>query len=334
MVILLHIGGLLLIGLVAWWLSRYDSPLAGNDQKPDLIRRGIRCAATLILVEILFWVPPAVLGVPIILAVIWAGCLAELATRAFRFLIDPEDQRGFDPRRNLRELDAVAGLIRSGKKAEAVRLCRHLQAAGEVDVMALELPLEHLGLPAKNLKPLRPLVEAARLRQHGKAQEAAVLLRSLLAKNPRNLEAALMLVRVYTGDLRQPDRAQEVLRALEQQPDVSADHLQQAYRSMAEWGRPPTETAAAAPPESIAELVVAGRFGTAVERLEAKIRERPEDFTAWLTLAEIHGGHCHNLPRAAKIIRQIELNPDFSPEQIALAGASLKIWRAARKPAT
>jgi hypothetical protein len=55
----------------------------------------------------------------VILAVIWAGCISELASHCFHRLIDPSDKRVFDPARNLRELDAVASLIRNGKKAEA-----------------------------------------------------------------------------------------------------------------------------------------------------------------------------------------------------------------------
>lgn len=330
-----HIWLLLLIGLVAWWLSGYDSKLRGNHQKPDLIRRGIRCGATLVLVELLFWVPQAVLGIPIILAVIWVGCLAELAARTFHWFLDPEDQCSLDPRRNLRELDALASLIRNGKQAEAIRLCRYLQDEGEVDPLALELALEHLGLPAKNLKPLRPLVEATRLRQHGKANEAALVLNSLLAKNPSDREAAMMLMRIYAEDLRQPDRAQEVLHALEQQPSISAEDLQTAVRSIAEWSQPKTEaTVAGALPESVAGLLAGGHFGTAIERMEAKTREHPADFEAWLTLAEIHARHCDNLLRASKIIRQIELNPAFSPEQIQIAEASLKTWRADAKHAT
>jgi tetratricopeptide (TPR) repeat protein len=328
MLILFHIGALVLIAVVAWWLSGYDSKLTHANRKQDFTRRGIRCGVTLLLVEILFWLPTAVLVIPVFLAVIWAGCLAELASLGIRRLIDPEDKRAFDPARNLRELDVIASLIRDGKKAEAVQLCQQLKAAGEVDAGALDLALEHLGVPQTGLKKMKPLVEAGWLRSLGKFNEAEAILNSLLAKNPGNVDAAMLLVRLYAQDLQEPDKAEEILGALERQPQVPASDIEAARRSMAEWWllqqAQETETA---PPESVDDLLARKYFGTAIEMLEDQIRAQPQDFALRLKLAEVHAVHCKNFHGVEKIIRQLEMDPGFSPQQIESARVKLREWR-------
>jgi hypothetical protein len=197
MMILLHIGTLVFIAAVAWWFSSYDSKLTGENHKEDFIRRMVRCGLTLFLVEVLIWLPPSVLVIPIFLGVLWAGCLSELFSRGFRWLIDPEDKRKFDPRESVRQLDLIGALIRSGRKAEAIQLCQSLRVSGEVDLTTLEFMLEHLGVPQPATKKTSPLTAASQLRQQGKFNEAKLLLTSLLTENPPNLDAAMMLVRVY-----------------------------------------------------------------------------------------------------------------------------------------
>jgi hypothetical protein len=328
MLILLNLVALVLIGLVAWWLSGYDSQLTHENQKADRLRRGIRCGVTLLLLEIIFWLPPTVIFLIVILAVIWAGCISELASHGFHRLIDPSDKRVFDPARNLRELDAVASLIRNGKKAEAIQLCNVLKEAGEVDPIALELALAHLGVPQADAKKINPLTVASQLRRQGKFPEAELLLNSLLAENPRNVDAAMMLVRLYAQDLRRPAQAEEVLHALEQQPHIPASHIEFARRSIGEWSRPSRkQVEAVAPPESLDELLARGFFGTAIEILENKTQEQPLDFELRMKLAEVHALHCSNFQRAEKIIQQLQADPNFSPEQRQSAKAALREWR-------
>jgi tetratricopeptide (TPR) repeat protein len=331
MLILLHLGALALIGLGFWWLSRYDSQLTHENQKADILRRGIRCGVTLLLLEIIVWLPPTVIFLVVVLAVIWAGCLAELASHSFRWLIDPEDRRKYDPARNLRELDAVARLIREGKKAEAIQLCNVLKEGGEVDPVALELTLAHLGAPPPAAKKVNPLNAASRLRQQGKFPEAASLLNSLLAENPGNVDAALLLVRIYAQDLHRPDMAMAALRVLEMQPQVPSSHIEFARRSIDEWHRgKPGLDVPDAQPESIDELLTQGYLGTALEILEQKIKDRPGDFDLRLKFAEVYGQHCGDIDRAGKIVREIEAHPGFNPEQIQRARAGLEAWRKAR----
>jgi predicted Zn-dependent protease len=258
---------------------------------------------------------------------IWAGCISELSARGFNWLIDPEDDREFDPKKSLRDLDAIASLIKNGHKEAAIQLCKELKESGDASVLAMETMLEHFGVPKDIQKP-RPLTEASRLRRQGKFAEAETILKSLLLENPSNVNAALMLIRLYAQELRQPDKAMEILRSLEQQPYVSSGHVEFARRSIHEWsqGKSKPEKVEARP-ESVDELLAQRYFGTAVEILEQKTGEQPQDFDLWMKFAEVYAVHCGNVGRAEKIVRRIETNPAFSPEQIQIAKTKLKEWR-------
>ncbi len=340
--LLANIVVLTLAALAAWWLSGYDAKLTGDNEQRDFIRRAIRCGITLVLAELAFlslwrfWrygdqaSGMAYLIIALPLALLWVGCLGELCSHAFHRLIDPEDRRRFDPHKSQRDLDMLAGLVRNGRKEAAIQLCHMLKESGDVSVLTLDTMLEQLGVkPDKVLKP-RPLTEAHQLRSQGKLSEAEAMLNSLLTENPANLDAALMLMRLYAEDMHRSDKAHEVLRSLEQQPHVPSTHIEFARRSIHEWSHPAAKEVVEAPPESLDELLANGYFGTAIEILEQKTREQPQDFDLWLKLAETQTQHCGNIKRAEKIIQQIEANSAFSPEQIQLARTKFKEWREAR----
>jgi thioredoxin-like negative regulator of GroEL len=225
----------------------------------------------------------------------------------------------------------LATLVQSGRKDEAILLCQMLRESGDVSVATLDTMLEHLGVKSDRAQKPRPLIEAFRLRGQGKLNEAESLLNSLLLKNPADVDAALMLMRLYVQDMGRSDKACEVLQSLEQQPHVARDHVEFARRSIAEWSRPGTKVEVAeAQPESVDELLAKGYLGTAIEILEQKTREQPADFDSWLKLAETHARHCGHIKRAEKIIQRIETNPAFSPDQTQLATTKLKEWREAK----
>ena len=265
------------------------------------------------------------------LALLWVGCLGELCSHAFHGLIDPEDHREFDPLKSRRDLDMLASLVRNGRKEEAIQLCHLLKESGDVSVATLDTMLEHLGVKPDNVLKPKPLTEAYQLRSQGKLSEAEAMLNSLLVENPANVDAALMLMRLYAQDMHRSDKASEVLRSLEQQPNIARAHIEFARRSIDEWSHPKAKEAVGeAQPESLDELLAKGYFGTAIEILEQKVKEQPQDFDLWLKLAETQARHCGNIHQAEKIIQQLEANPAFSPEQIQLARARLKEWREAR----
>jgi len=323
----------------SWWLSGYDTRIRGENIIEDNIRRGIRCGISLLFLEGLFL--PAwwsyhgdkvagflFLPVLVAFAILWAGCISEWMAGRIHGLIDPEDKRAYYPQKGSRELDAVGDLIRSGRKQEAIRLCQMLLQHSDDNRAALEMTLHHLGVPQEQMKERKPLVEAHRLQQEGKFDQAEMILNSLLAENPSNVEAAMMLMRVYTQDMQRGDKAIEILRSLEQQTHVSRSYIDFARRSIEEWQKPPPEQAPAeSAPESVEEMIAKGHFGTAVEILQQQVAEKPENFNAWMKLAEVQGKHCSNMRMAERIVRQIETNPAFNAEQIRQAKISLSEWR-------
>lgn len=344
--IFLNIGVLALVAGGSWWLTGFDKTDGGESKRTHYVSRLVRCVAIVWLAGVFLWFVEQresgyggvalLLIIPPSLALLLRSSLAEVLTHGVLRLIEPalHDTRPLDPGKSQRYLDTVAHLVRNGRRDEAIKLCQEFQQSGEVDRATLEMTLEYLGVKQEHAQAVQPLTQAARWRSQEKFTEAEQLLTSLLTKNPADTDAAMLLMRLYAENLRQPDRAREVLRLLEQQPHVSTSHLEFARRSIDEWATPKqTETVAAASPESVDDLVASGRFGSAIEMLEQKVGERPADFAAWLQLAEIHGWHCHNLPRAAKIIRQMELSPDFTREQIQLAEARLQTWRETPKHA-
>ena len=325
------------IGLTFWWLSGYDAKVTGGDKMQDFIRRAARCGITLPLVGLLFVLPGTVLVMRMLLvigwmlALVWAGCVAELFARGFHHLVDPADDQEIDPDKGLRDLDLIASLVKNGRRKEAVQLSRKLRESGEISVLVLETRLEHLGIKLESVQKPRPLTEAYHLRMQGRFQEAESILKPLLAEDPRNVDAAMMLMRIYAQDLRQPQKATEILEALAKQPHVSPAHIEFAYRSIGEWsqGKPKPETVVA-PPESIDEMLAQGYLGTVIEILEQKIEEQPLDLDLRLKLAGVYSQHCGDVDRAGKIVRQIETSPGFTPEQVQNARTKLGEWRKAR----
>ena len=164
---------LALVVLAFWWLSGYDAKVTGEDKRQDLIRRAARCGITLLLAGFLLALPGALPVMPMLLviggmlALIWAGCIAELFARWFHHLVDPADEREFDPDQGLRELDRIASLVKSGRREEAVQLSQKLRESGEVSVLVLETRLEHLGIKLESVQKPKPLTEANHRRMAG-----------------------------------------------------------------------------------------------------------------------------------------------------------------------
>jgi tetratricopeptide (TPR) repeat protein len=317
---------------IAWWLSGYDSRVTGENKKADFIRRILRCVVTFVL-AVIFFSEPSILGIiilPVCIGLLWCGCIAELFSRGFHRLIDSDDRREFDPHQSARNLDLVASLLKSGRHTEAAQLVETFKESGDANILVMETLLARSGIQFENDRKPKPLTEAYNLRSQGKYDEAAALLNSLLAENPSNVDAALMLMRLYVQDLQRSDKAAEVLRALERQPHIPTGHIEYARRSIHGWGRKEHAPETVVLPESVDELLACGYQGTAIEILERKVKEQPQDFDSWLKLAEAHGLYSGNLQRAGKIVEKIEGNRDFSAEQIQVAKVKLKEWLEAK----
>ncbi|MGO8766024.1 MAG: tetratricopeptide repeat protein [Limisphaerales bacterium] len=334
MTILSDILLLALVVAASWWLSGYDSKLSGDNNRNDFVRRSIRCGVTLLLLVMMLALPMAINSIPFLLAIIlslvitWTGCLAEMFARVFHLLIGTTaTNREFDPHESSRNLDQVAELLRNGRRQEAAQLAESLRASGDANVLALEALLERAGLPFENSQKSTPLAEAGRLQRQGKFAEAENILKTLLAENPANVDAALLLIRLYAHDLHQAGKAAEILRLLEKQPHIPAAALDYAARSIHEWRREKAAPEMAVLPESPDDLIAAGYVGTAIEILERTAKEQPQNFEAQLKLAEAYGLHSANPQRAKKIIEKIENNPAFTAEQVQFAKARLAEWK-------
>ena len=331
---------LILAGSASWWLSGYDTKLTGENLAQDRMRRGLRCGISLLLLEAGFWFMwqfwhyhdgasgVGYLVVTLPLAAVWGSCISEMVARIFNWLIDPDDNREFDPKKSERDLDAIARLVKHGHKEAAIQLCHRLMESGDVSVLALEATLEHLGIPKSEFKRTNPLKEASQLRRQGRFTEAETILKAVLLKKPAEVDAAMMLIRLYAQEMKSSDKAQEVLQALEQQPHVSRSHIDFARRSIVEWSQGTPAPVAIEPlPESVDEMLVQGHIGTAVEILERKTQEQPEVFDLWLKLVGAYALHCRDVGRAEKIVRRIETNRAFTQEQILIAKTKLREWR-------
>jgi hypothetical protein len=368
-ILLLHIVMMALTAAAAWWLSGYDTKLTGEDKPSDRLRRGVRCGITVLLVEVAFssllrwWryrdqtSGYVYLAVALPLGITWAGCLSEFCARGFQRLVFPEDHREADLGESRRSMDRITRLIQEGRREEAIDLCQQLRASGSASDLALEAMLFRLGVEPSSVggegaKKNKPLAEADRLRTQGNLTQAEVKLTDLLKQEPSNQAAALMLMRLYAEDRQRRDLAEAELSRITNQRHIPPAFIEYARRSIAEWSAPragtedrddtveslplphpagesPSPTAPAAA-VSVDELIANGCLGTAIERLEEELKERPNDFDLWLKLAEAQAVHCGNLSRAGKIVERLKTNPAFTSEQVQQAQAKLKEWKVGR----
>jgi hypothetical protein len=240
---LLHVLLLALVTMLAWRVSGYDSKLTGVHRGKDWFRRAVRCALTLPLFEMAFEgvtgqlefsAGMGIIQATLLLAVLWFGPISSIFAEWFQHLVDPQDTREADLGKTDRDLDQLAQLVQAGKTEEARQLCQELKASGDVSVLAMEALLHHLTNPAKG----NALSEAERLRSVGDYTRAEAMLTALLANEPANATAGLMLLRLYCQELERPEKAAEMLQHLREQPEISAGFIEYARRSIDKWSRP------------------------------------------------------------------------------------------------
>jgi tetratricopeptide (TPR) repeat protein len=325
---------------VAWWLSGYDPKVTGENSWNDYIRRTLRLLITAFLVAILFGLRPSGNGygfapilmiAPISIALIWCGCIAEWWSHSLHHMFFHGGEGEYDPRAGDRHLDHVASLLRIGRHEEALVLAEKLMESGDANVVVLETLLVRAGLEWKAPKPGNPLAEVYRLRSQGNPAEAVKILDTFVEKNPSNVQALLLLIRINAEDLKQPDRATEVLHLLEKQPRIPVWQRDYARRSLQDWSQPKPPPLPPVPlPESIDELFKQGYAGTAIEVLDQKLKETPGDFDLWLKLLEARTLHLKDPLTAQKLLQKMERDRTFTDEQIQTAKAKLTEWRAAK----
>ena len=331
---------LILVAAAAWWLSGHDPKVTGENKTNDVIRRVLRCLLTAIFAAILFGIRPSRLGygfVPILLvfpisiALVWRSCMSEWWVRGFYHLIFSDAKGEFDPNAEARELDRVAALLKNGNRDEALQLAEKLMKTGGANVLVLETMLARAGIECNAPGAANPLAEVYRLRSEGKFAEAVTRLSAFVELNPSNVQALLLLIRLFAQDLKQPDNAAEALRLLEKQPHVPKWQIDYARHSLHDWSEDKPEPPPAEPlPESIDELLAKGYSGTAIEILDHAIKETPGDFDLRMKLVEAHAVYFKDKYTAQKIVQNMERDRAFTSDQIQTAKTRLTEWLGAK----
>ena len=98
----------------------------------------------------------------------------------------------------------------------------------------------------------RPLTEIAQLRQRGDYDGARIRLRAILQRDPDNLAASMLLVRVYAQDLGLRRSAEQLIAELEKRPFVSGSAILFLRNSLEAWldHTDPPQNASTIPPST------------------------------------------------------------------------------------
>jgi hypothetical protein len=116
------------------------------------------------------------------------------------------------------------------QKAFALNHLKGWAAAKGYDLNVLKMKQSY-GPPPKPA----PLGDINRLRSRGCYQEAKSQLLDLLRRDPENMAAAVLLVRVYAQDLHQRDKAVHLINAIEKKPFASSSVVAFLRNSLNEW---------------------------------------------------------------------------------------------------
>jgi hypothetical protein len=335
---------ILIVTAVGWWLSGFDSRLTGEDHRADFTRRGIRTVITCLLAMVAVLAGPLAVLFFIMIALVWMSCVAELCARIFHRLVDPEDDREFDPNEIDRNLDRLAQLVKQGRINEALDLCKKLQDSSEGSHLALQATLHRLyqeTLDSAEKSTL--LADVRQLIERGEFESAESRLKQILASQPRNSAAILLLMRMYAANLSRADKALALLQPAQNQPYLHPAFGELARCSIQDWaaqGKQPapvdTQSAALAvqapePELSVDELLNTSQFSTAVERLTKLVAEEPRNYELWLKLAEVYAVYCADFHQAGKVIQKMERTTAFNVEQIQQVKAKLRDWQKTRR---
>src|SRR5262249_36099026 len=135
-----------------------------------------------------------------------------------------------------RNTDYLAGLIQQGRNREALDLCTRLEESGTVSLQALEAMAHRLYNETLDSIGRSPFLRDIRHWREGKQfSQAESQLHQLLARQPDNWAATLLLVHIYAEDLGQHNRALALLQPADKPSPLPRQFLKFARLSINEW---------------------------------------------------------------------------------------------------
>lgn len=245
--LLVSIVILLVTAVLSWWISGYDPKLTGENNGEDLVRRGIRCGLTLILmagglVETMSnpnfagFTAIAIAGPMIFL---WVNCLGEALADTFHKLIDnPSYSSDSDPKKTAADLDRLAKLANQGRTDEALELCAELLKKDEGSRLAIETMCFRLYsemFDKKSIRSNRSLAPIRLLCENGQFAEAESRLTQLVNEERENLPAVYLLIGLYVQELQQPEKAGALILSLEKRSKLPPMFAAYANERIREW---------------------------------------------------------------------------------------------------
>jgi len=241
--ILFCLAILVATAVLAWWISGYDPDLTGNKEV-DIVRRIIRCGLTVFLMaaglvgtasDPRFGGAIAItIAVPMVK--LWLNCAGEALSQGFCRLIDSPSDSESNPEQLTADLDRLAELSNRGQTYEALQLCGELLKKGEASRVAMETMCFRLYsqmfadeslLASPMLSPIHHLCET------GQFKEAESELVHVLEREPENLLAVFMLLRLYARDLLQPQKARALIQSFENRSELQpmfADYAKDRFK--------------------------------------------------------------------------------------------------------
>jgi tetratricopeptide (TPR) repeat protein len=259
---------LVVTAAMSWWISGYDPKLTGENGNADFLRRCIRCALTLFLMAVgligTMFNPQFAGFIAIIIAipmvVLWMNCLGEALADMFQGLIEsPSPVPESEPDKLMSDLDRLALLSRQGHTKEALKLCAKLMKNGDGSRMAIETMCFRLYgemFEDESLRSYKSLASIQPLLQHGEYREAEARLTRMVKRNPDDLPAVYLLVRLYARNLKQAEKAGALIESLEKRSKLPPFFAAYTNHRMKEWLGPAEENGE----EGIESLLVIKRI--------------------------------------------------------------------------
>jgi tetratricopeptide (TPR) repeat protein len=205
---------------------------------------------------------------------------------------------------HLKNLPGAITIIHRLCRSKAFNSDQKVIAANRLRGLAMtrgfELAVEELIQSGKQRPVPKPLHKVEQLRSAGHFQEAELLLKEMIRKNPENFAAHAMLVRIYAQDFHSLEKAESAIRHLEAEPYADPIIIEFLRTSVKDWHAQPDASTALPSlkkPQRTNKLVLSAPRITQIQ----PIAPVPTSYTA-----------TEDLPRQKKPMYITGLSPDIA----------------------